>query len=307
MNVMSSVSIHNAAELQPGDVLLMLSRGELSRLIAWFGDSIYSHSALVADNGDLIEAAAHGVRRYPLAKRLADTAGVCFIDAFRPLAHDGSTLTEADRDLVIAHAQSLLGVPYPLDSLAMLGVIIAVRDKAFPSHPMVRLLIREALDHLVRDNPSHMVCSELVYRSFAECDAVPEGRLAPRIVPSATSGAPFPHVDWKALLEELLALRHPARVAMANVLETYISAPEVVDDEMLAASLAAARAHLGIASGRSGKGALLAGTGIADPHAANDRPNPKLVTPLDLAHTPSHTALGRVMQAAVSNAEPVSA
>lgn len=303
MNIMSCVPIRDAAELQPGDVLLMLSRGELSKLIAWFGDSIYSHSALVADRGDLIEAAAHGARRYPLAQRLADTAEVHFIDAFRPLAHDGSALTEADRGLVTAHAQSLLGVPYPLDSLAMLGVIIAVRGKAFPSHPMARLLIREALDHLVRDNPSHMVCSELVYRSFSECGATPEGRLAPRIVPSATSGTPFPEVDWKALLEELRALRHPARLASAHAFDVELPAAAAVADETLATSLAAARAHLGIAPGLLTQ--EMPSVAVADAHRNAGTVNPKLVTPLDLAHTPSHITLGRVMQATAT--EPASA
>lgn len=305
MNLMSCVPIRDTAALQPGDVLLMLGRGELSGLIAWFGDSIHSHAALVADDGDLIEAAAHGVRRYPLAQRLADTAEVRFIDAFRPLAHDGGALTDADRGLVVAHAQSLLGVPYPLDSLAMLGVVVAVRGKAFPAHPMARLLIREALDHLVRDNPSHMVCSELVYRSFAECDAMPARRLAPCIVPSAASGAPFPHVDWKALAAELRVLRRPSRLAAAAALEAELHAPGPVDDEALAASLAEARAHLGIPSGGSCTDALRTDPG--NPRMADHRPNPKLVTPLDLANTPGHVALGRVMQATEASGEPASA
>lgn len=305
MNPVSRIPI-DAATLQAGDVLLMLSRAELSRLIAWFGDSVYSHAALVADDGDLIEAAAHGVRRYPLARRLADTAEVCFVDAFRPLAHDGSALTQADRERVLAHAQSLLGVPYPLDSLATLGVLVAVRGKAFPAHPVARLLVREALDHVVRNDPSHMVCSEFVYRSFAECTATPAGRLAPRIVPSPASGAPFPHVDWKALLDELRALRHPPRLAAANAIETPLSGAQPVDDATLAAGLAQARAHLGIFPGGDAT-PLLRGVAPDTPGDRTGMPNPKLVTPLDLASTPSHIVLGRVMDSSAVEASPVSA
>src|SRR5690606_2207004 len=51
-----------AAELRTGDVLLMMGEGPLSDLIAWASDSIYSHAAIVADAGDLIEASTAGVR-----------------------------------------------------------------------------------------------------------------------------------------------------------------------------------------------------------------------------------------------------
>ncbi len=304
-----------ATELQVGDVLLMLGHGELSKLIAWCGDSIYSHAAIVADQGELIEAAAPCARRYSLVKRLADTSEYYFIDAFRPLANGGAPLNDADRAAVLAHAQSLLGVPFPVDRLATLGVLVAVRGK-WPQHWLARLLVREALDHLVRDDPSHMVCSEVVYRSLAECEVQPRGRLAPRIVLAATTHEPFPVVDWKALWDEMWPLLHPARqVALAGVavqvpLLCATHAPTMathpgmqVGDDDMQRSLAAARTMLGIdpslPSSASDNGALLQEAVAGSPGTLLPDPNPKLVTPLDLALTPSHVVLGRVMQAPV--------
>ena len=46
-----------------------MGRGQLSKLIAWVGDSAYSHAAMVIGNGELIEAATKGVRHASLAER----------------------------------------------------------------------------------------------------------------------------------------------------------------------------------------------------------------------------------------------
>ena len=304
----SSTQAVAASDLQVGDVLLMLGEGPLSQLIAWCGDSIYSHAALVADGGDLIEASASGVRRYPLVQRLADEVNYHYIDAFRPLAHDGSVLDDGDRALVLAHAQSLLGIPYPLDMLATLGVVLAVRGK-LPGDPAVRLVIREALDHVIRNDPTHMVCSEVVYRSFAECAADPRGRLAPRIVLEPRGTAPFPDIDWKALWDEVWPLLRPERqralraaapqtAARAGAPPSAIVAPvgaadnATIEDDALQAELALARQALGVATMPP---LARAARGVGGQQPIPD-PNPKLVTPLDLAATPSHTALGRLMQ-----------
>ena len=134
-----------ADALRTGDVLLMLGEGPLSELIAWASDGPYSHAALVADGGDLIEAATAGVRRYPLATRLADQANYHYIDAMRMHAPQGP-LDPADGAAVLAKAVALLGTPYPIDQLALFGAIMAVRGK-WPEHPWGRLLVRVALDH----------------------------------------------------------------------------------------------------------------------------------------------------------------
>jgi hypothetical protein len=302
--------------LEAGDVLLMMGRSQLSSLIAWCGDSIYSHAALVADAGDLIEAAASGIRRYPLARRLQDGANYAFIDAFRPLSSDRRPIGADDMAQVLRHAQALLGVPYPVDMLATLGVILAIRGK-WPVHPLARIVVREALDHLVRDNPSHMVCSEAVYRCFAECDVQPRGRLAPEIVLQPRGTEPFPDIDWRALWEEVWPLIRPQRrvslvavdealrhelhpQADSDVLEAGSAVGPVSDLELVRLATAA-RAGLGVADQASPSQGMLeqatmASAGDLAPVRPIPDPNPKLVSPLDLATTPCHVRLGRVMQ-----------
>jgi hypothetical protein len=303
----------NPADLQVGDILLMMGHGPISALIAWCGDSIYSHAALVADNGDLIEAAAKGVRRYALAQRLADAANYYYVDAFRLLGADGRALNDGDRAAVLAHASSLLGVPYPLDSLATLGVILAIRGK-WPQHWLARLVVREAMDHLIRDNPSHMVCSEVVYRSFAECAAQPPGRLAPVIVLEPRGNAPFPHIDLKELWDEIWPLLHPSRQqALMGLMPQRLQASQDasmpsaqmlsgLEDAALDRQAAQLREALGIDMNMhlppmSDRERLAAST----PPTPIPHPNPKLVTPLDLASSPSDIVLGRVMNALVES------
>lgn len=294
-----------AGDLRPGDVLLMRGRGQISSLIAWCGDSIYSHAAVMVDGGDFVEGVGGGARRLPLARRLADAGEVIFVDAFRPLANDLSALDDADRALVAAKATSLVGTAYPLDQLVTLGVMVAVRGK-LPRHPVARIVVREALDHLVHDDPRRMVCSELVYRSFADCAAKPAGRLAPRIVPEPRGTEPFPDIDWKALWEEVRPIVHPARrpvleagVATAGrtvaCAEPMALAEVSMDDGELHDRLEAARGVLGmepLAGSRYEMAMATAATGIPRPAPA---PNPRLVTPLDLASTPSHIVLGRLV------------
>jgi hypothetical protein len=266
-------------ELVAGDVLLMLGRGELSKVIAWSADSQYSHAAIAVTPDELVEAATSGARTYSIEKRRKEKDHFDYIDAFRPRTVEGAELSEADREAVRRKARSLLGTPYPLDTLATLGLLVAIRGK-IPQRRRARLLIRIALDYLIDDDPSHQMCSEIAYRSLAECDAIPRGNLAPIIVISEKTDTPFPHIRWLALLKELWDLKHPRRLARHF-----------------------GRAALGIATASNGLQRKIDRVrkrfGIVPPPDQGGEvvphPNPKLITPLDLTTTPSHTALGRLM------------
>jgi len=292
-----------AGDLETGDVLLMLGQGPLSDLIAWASDGPYSHAAMVADGGDLIEAAASGVRRYPLARRLADQVNYHYIDAFRVQA-EGAQLAANDLGDVLAKAVAMLGIPYPVDQLALLGAVMAVRGK-WPVHPLARLLVREALDHAVPDDAGRVVCSEMVYRAYSECAAMPSGRLAPEIVVGERGDAPFPDIDWKALFDEVWPLLRPRRrqalqssMARVNALKSgdatgVLAAADsvAVSDAELEQARLAVLARFDVEPAAVGENALLAGAAPVD-----RRPNPKLVSPQDLAASPSVVALGRLMQ-----------
>lgn len=306
MQVDGPTALFPAAGLRTGDVLLMMGEGPLSDLIAWASDGIHSHAAIVADDGDLIEAATAGVRRYPLQTRLADQANYRFIDALR-FGRDGvQGLDPADAAAVLARAASLLGTPYPVDQLALFGVIMAVRGK-WPVHPWGRLLVRVALDHALPDSTDRVVCSEVVYRAYAECSATPAGRLAPVIVVGDRGTAPFPDIDWKALFDEIWPLLQPdarARLQPARmrldalrsgepgVLHQDAALLETVSDEELEAARLAVLGRGGLLAS-TGQGAAVSMDG-ADTVVPD--PNPRLVSPQDLAASPSLALLGRLMQ-----------
>lgn len=294
----------DAADLQPGDVLLMMGQGPLSDLIAWASDSRYSHAAIVADDGDLIEASAAGVRRYRLATRLADQANYHWIDALRWHGRGDTVLGETDAACVLARATMLLGIGYPVDQLALFGAVMAVRGK-WPVHPLGRWLVRVALDHALPDRSDRVVCSEVVYRAYAECAAVPVGRLAPVIVVGPRGSAPFPEVDWEALWQEIGPLlgapahrRLQAAGLAAEASPGFDGVPPgpdavrtIADEELDAARLAV----LGQGAALRATGGQVAGL-AADP--VLPRPNPRLVSPQDLARSPSLAMLGRLMQRA---------
>lgn len=281
----------DASGLQEGDILLMMGDGPLSDLIAWASDGIYSHAGLVVDGGELVEASLGGVRRYPLARRVTELEHFHVIDAWRPCDDGGHAFAAADLARVRRHADSMLGAPYPVDQLALFGVIMAVRGK-WPAHPVLRRLVRIALDHAVPATSPAMVCSEVVYRAWAECSAEPPGRMAPPIVEGARGTAPFPAIDWMRLYEEFAPLLVPGggerlRGAGPGAVDALVDADGATADDELERARAQVLALLGP---RDMLRAAGPSAGLAH------RPNPRLVSPQDLANSPATRLLGRLLQ-----------
>ena len=279
--------------LQEGDILLMMGEGPLSDLIAWASDGVYSHAGIVVDGGELVEASLGGVRRYPLAKRITESDHFHFIDAWRAQDHGGGPVAAADLALVRAHAGEMLGAPYPVDQLALFGVIMAVRGK-WPVHPLLRRLVRIALDHAVPSKSPGMVCSEVVYRAWAECAADPRGRLAPAIVEGERGTAPFPDIDWKRLADEIGPLLFPKtpsgplRTGAPADAGALLDATDTPTDD----ALDEARQRVLATLGGHEPGSLRAATPAAN---LAHHPNPRLVSPQDLANSPATRLLGRLM------------
>lgn len=277
-------------QMQSGDLILMLSTGPVSALIAWCGDSIYSHSALMADNGELLEASASGVRSYPLAKRLADKENVVFVDGFRSLDINAKPLSDLQRAAVVASAEKFIGIPYEFGKLLDIGIICAVRQK-IPKQPLARFLVREALDHALENSDKAMTCSEFVFNSFLAAGVTPPGSVTPVIVITPPSNLPFPDIDWIAFAKEMWELLHAAKPASAAISASadITALGTDIQDHDLNDRIAQLRSQLGMdelqASQNNTSGEIIV-----------PKPNPKLVTPLDLAKSPSHTPLGRLVQ-----------
>ena len=279
--------------LQEGDILLMMGDGPLSELIAWASDGPYSHAAIVVDGGDLLEASFAGVRRSPLAARVQELAHYHFIDAWRPVDAQGGSCSADDRRRVRDQAGTMLGAPYPVDQLALFGAIMAVRGK-WPKHPLLRTLVRFALDRALPSESQGMVCSEVVYRAWAECEVSPRGRLALPIVEGTRGDAPFPAIDWQRLYEDIAPLLLPApadgrlRGGVPGDVGSLLDSMEAPDDEALEQARQRVLAGLDVRGGLRSAGRNTAGPAY--------HPNPRLVSPQDLAGSPGTRLLGRLME-----------
>jgi hypothetical protein len=259
------------ATLRPGDVLLMRGIGPVSDLIAWFGDSTYSHAAVLVDDGMLIEAAAPVSRRVPLATRLTQGAYYDFIDVLRPTRASGEPLDDAERAAIVQGAVDCLDVPYPLDALLQMAVFATLRNR-IPADAGVRWLLRELVEHLIADDPSHMVCSELVYRSFLAAD------LAPALIVSAQLDLPFPKIDVAELIREWREASGKTHAALAA------PSPDPTmgaSEDALTESFARLRASRTTAVATLGMPPVL-------------RPSPRDVMPVDLETSPQLRRLGRL-------------
>lgn len=263
-----------AADLRPADVLLHMGSGELSKLIAWSGDSAYSHAAMVIEGGQLIEAAAAGVRHAGLVERTRMIANFHFIDVYRPLKPVSSDA--AGFAAVLAAAEVYMGRPYPMTSLLTLGVVCAVRNKV-PGDPQLRTALRMAFDLVIENDPNQVVCSELVYRGYDEARTVPAHALRlPVDTQRAAGSVKLPPIDVKVLIAECIDDFNRSRqnTGLRAVISTN-------DDRDLDDLLAQARARLGVDGMLKGK-------------VGDYAPNPKTILPADLEFSPGLRKVGRL-------------
>lgn len=194
--------------LRAGDVLLMRGAGEFSTLVAWLGESRYSHAAVMVGKGGLIEAITDGVVETSLDE-LLELGSVERVDAYRPSMRDGTAFTAADRSAVAVQARSYLGTPFVVAGLVMLGMVAAVRDRVVIADPRLRFVVRRALRQLAQVGDRGLICSELVYLSLRECDVHPPGRLRPVILERVPDPMPMPPIDVPELLRELWKMFGP--------------------------------------------------------------------------------------------------
>jgi hypothetical protein len=193
---------HTLIDARPGDVLMSMGKSGFSKIIAWNCDCDYSHVAVVHDDGVLIEASLDNVRIVPLEQRRKDVASYSSIDVWRADALEGNPLSDHNKDALRMMAKEYLNRPYPTDMLLELAVAVAVRQK-LPQNPIVRFVVRLALDRLIKNSNNKVMCSELAYRMFAEGPYDPPKLLAPLVAVTEPSHRPFPDIDWGAFYKEM--------------------------------------------------------------------------------------------------------
>ncbi len=290
------------ADLQPGDVCLMMSSGQLSKLISWVGDSPYSHAFLIYDNSQLIEAALSGLRLYPIAERLADTAEVLLIDVYRPSTISGHPFGPAEISAMQATAKEFVGLPYARNALVDIAMMSALRNK-LPDSETLRWVLRVAMSHAVKDDPSTMMCSELVYRILQQAGTIPAGSLRPTIISAFRSHAPLPPIDVKALLKELEQIFVPPK-APASTTNTKVPS-QVTMPKTQSAGLAAYQNQEPVGRELSDLANALRAKHLPPQASAPvlivPDPNPKTVFPVDLATSPSLRFIGRMVKVVATN------
>jgi CheY-like chemotaxis protein len=273
----------NPADLRAGDVLLMKGIGPISDLIAWFGDSNYSHAAIMVDREHFVEAAPPVSRVVRLAERLRQVGHYDFIEALRPTRGSGQPLDASQREALAAAARANLEVKYPLDAMVQMAVFAALRQRV-PADALLRWLLREIIDHITADDPQHMMCSELVYR------ALHAAKLAPALVISAQLDLPMPAID---LVELLRAWRQ----ARGKPLALQAVEPAAVSEVELEQSFQRLREHRAVLAGVPKRHADLAGAEVESARLSMPpvlNPKPANVLPVDLETSPQLRRLGRL-------------
>ncbi len=282
-----------ASDLLPGDVCMMMSVGELSKLISWVGDSPYSHTFLIYDQVQLVEAALSGIRLYPIAKRLADKAEVLMIDVYRPSTATGKAFGAVEVAAMQAKARDYIGRPYARNELVEIALMSAIRN-VLPDSETLRWVLRMAMSHYLKDDPSQMVCSELVYRILQEATIEPAGHLRPTIISAFRSHAALPPIDIKALIKELEGIFYPKPPMLAATTNDVAAPMPVPTAQGRAAYENNAPAGADLATLAAAIRAKNLPPQASAPVLIVPNPNPKTVFPVDLATSPSLRFIGRL-------------
>lgn len=286
-------------EIRPGDVLLGMGHGEISKLLAWNGETDYSHASLVVDKGELVEATTSGCKLVPLTTRQGQSNLMHFVDVWRPVAHDGRAFDAGDHAAIVANARPFAGRPYAMDVLTQLAIIVAVRNKT-DMPPAVKAIVRIIVDSALKDDPTHLTCTELVYRGLRDAVVTPAHRLRPRIVVAPKTSKPFPKIDVFALWQETKEMFGKREsVARPGGGPLRASGPQLPDappqaskedDAALDAGAERLRRQLGVPPEpllKSGAPGMAAARPIEIPD-----PSPRGIIPLDFVASPSLKKLG---------------
>jgi len=260
------------ADLRPGDLLMSMARTEFAKLIAWVGDTQYSHAAVVFSPDDLIEATPPKVRLFPLADRADQGNRLHFLDVWRPTALHDRPLEPADLAALQAAGRGFLGRDYATQMLPYVAVAGAIRTKT-PANPVICWILKRIVDYVMTDDADTLICTELAYRVYGEGKYSRPDLLKPKLVWVPPLHPDPPDFDLVELLRELRDLLGPASPIPAI--------PGKAAPAELEASYAGLRAKFGLPSME--QGAL-----------SNRTVNPKTVILIDLQFSPSFRAQGRL-------------
>lgn len=165
------------AELRPADILLYQGTSTICRLLRLFDGTEYSHSTIY-DGSKVLEAIFAGVELRDLSTSVEDpVSGATDVDVFRFLSNDRKPIGDPDYPaapilarIAYYHAEH---DRYAYEQLLLLSVLTTTRKVPIP--PGIAIIIRNLLDEaadvlskILAAGKQPMICSELVYRCYAE-------------------------------------------------------------------------------------------------------------------------------------------
>lgn len=247
-----------AADVQEGDVLLMMYDEFSAKLIALLDNGIYSHSAYY-NGSEVVGVIRKGLVHQDLPGFMADPV-LGYLDVYRfygdkndPATEMGSPDWPAGPVTAVCNSYIKKGVSYAVDELYFYWILILMHNA--PKTPEGR---KEAwfvinamaflIDRLDPDLHKGMICSEFLTRLFLENDAFPKYALK---------------------FSDTFTVSGPPDKEFEDAIATVLAALKKVDPE-LEKKIEKAR-EAGV-------------SGLA----------PELVTPNNLRHSPSLKFMGRI-------------
>ena len=235
-------------EVRAGDVLLFHGNGFISWGIRAFDGTDVNHAAIALDATTLGEAGGRGLQR-----TLIETAAKSN-KYMRVRRHTDPELAPV---LTVASTYLDDGRPYAYQQIVLLALLASTRKLRLTG--IARRMLRSILDHgaaalngfLDRGGARSMICSEFVYRAFAEAVADPTDRYRVLIQigdaaydPESTSLAQWALVQPDDVLEA--AAVQPVSFGVPGTVEPALA------DEQAELELAPILAAWAVESGRAG-------------------------------------------------------
>lgn len=239
-------------EIRSGDVLLYHGRGFVSWAIRKFDGTDVNHAAIALDGERLGEAAGSGLQIAPIP---ASVSSNDFVVVRRFGAAD-----PIDPVIGIADGYLAGSKPYAYQQIVLLAILASTRRIPLPG--IGRRMLRSVLDHAAAalnafvdkgDGTRSMICSEFVYRCYAEAAGDPNPyRLLIR-AGDQSFGPGGTAVDWALakpdadLAIEITPTFGPpvsadprqAEADLAPLIAAYAEATGLADDDMPAGPLSA--------------------------------------------------------------------
>jgi hypothetical protein len=226
-------------EVRAGDVFVFNGGSLISKAIRFFDGADVNHAALAIDGATMIEAAGDGLRTRPIK------------DALKTNNFTAVLRLPDERDFgpVVKTANTFLAnkTKYAYQQIVLLAILCVTRRVEIGNR-LLRWVVRRALEHaaglinaLIEHQREMMICSEFVYRSYADSNDPryaltknDEWRSQIALDAAATTSV----MDWARAQANLTAVPQPAGAGIGAEPDLIAKEAEAELEPLIAAYLA---------------------------------------------------------------------